>query len=301
MNIPNVTVIVPVYNRQEELRRALASVKNQSYTNFECIVVDDCSTVPIAAIVTEMADNRFVYARNYKNGGPYNARFFGYKMMKGDFLIHLDSDDQLYPWALTQAVYYLDKNKDVDAVAGMNLRDNDSTLFARVRDGERVVTPKDYLQMEQTCDCVGVVRKKVVEEWLLKRDDYYAMEFHQWFTFGLKHNQLYVDEPWAKCYVDGQDRVSNTNKYRHSEDSMKFLEEHDTYIRKIDAPVLARMLFHMWVQMVRNGRRNDRKIIEEYLSAKKIPLWGMVIKKVYNKILCLFRQKKDTRNDVQYI
>ena len=263
--------------------------------------MDDYSSVPIAPIVKEMADPRFRYVRNNRNGGPYNARVVGYKIMRGDYLFHLDSDWQLFPWALGQAVHYLDTRHDVDGVAGMHLRDHDSCMFVRVRGVEKVITPKEYLSMDAVPDCVGAVRKSVVEEWLLKRDDYFAMEFHQWFTFSLKHNQLYVDEPWTRYHIDGQDRVSTSSRERHYEDYMKFLEEHDQYVRNIDMPLMTRILFEMWFQMLIHGRTKNRKVIEGYLHAKDAHLYRMLFKKLFSKFLALLDNQQTIRKDVFYI
>ena len=63
-----ITVVVPVFNRQDKLRRALASLRAQTLVDFECLVVDDCSTVPIEPVVTELSDHRFRYLRNGQNG-----------------------------------------------------------------------------------------------------------------------------------------------------------------------------------------------------------------------------------------
>ena len=208
-------------------------------------------------------------------------------------------DDELFPWALAQAVFYLEENQDVDAVAGMYLRDPDSCLLTRVRGGKKVIKPADYLQMDTTTDCIGAVRRIVVEEWLSKRTDYFAMEFHQWFTFSLKHNQLYVDEPSAKVYTLNTDRVSRSEG--RTDDSLKFIEEHVHYIKDVESPGLTRMLFGMWWQMLKTGNTRHRKIIEEYLKARNLCLWELIIRKLYTKSLRLLRSKKTAQPGVQYL
>lgn len=140
MTSPKITVVVPVYNREIELYRALRSVQGQTFQDFECVVVDDGSTIQIQPIVKSLEDSRFLYIRNDINGGPYNACTCSYREMKGEYCFRLDSDWEMFPWALDQAVTYLDYTPEVDAVTGMHLRNHDSKLFVRVTNNRRIVT-----------------------------------------------------------------------------------------------------------------------------------------------------------------
>lgn len=279
-----VTVIVPVFNRRSELSRALTSLKNQSFTDFECLVVDDASSVPIEPVVKAMNDNRFVYLRSPQNGGPYNARFFGYRHMRGEYLFQLDSDWEAFPWALAQGVHYLDSTPEVDAVAGMHLVNEESRMLGRVPHGAVIIDPDSYKKSGFGVDCAGMVRRSVVEEWLHKRADYFAMEFHQWFTFGLHRSQLYVDEPWVRYHVDGSDRVSLGLNARQFSDYMKFMEEHAEQLLTVRAPFLAQLLFEIWFQLLMTGRRQEASRAYGYLRLQNISIWREVCKKILKKV-----------------
>lgn len=296
-----ITVVVAVYNRQAELKRALASLREQTFSDFECLVVDDCSDVPIEPVVGELGDPRFRYLRNSRNGGPYNARTLGYRHMSGEYLFQLDSDWEAYPWALSQSVRYLDVYPQVDAVAGMHLRQQDSAMFVRVTGGKKIITPEDYLKRSLAPDCVGAVRRCVVEEWLTKRNDYFAMEFHQWFTFSLRHNQLYVDEPWTRYHVDGKDRVSVGHRERRLDDYMKFIEEHDEYLRSISAPFLSQVLFDMWLALLRAGRTLDRRRVGKYLRLRQVSIALKLVARVKAKIWAMTGKNPEKRREVFYI
>jgi hypothetical protein len=110
------------------------------------------------------------------------------------------------------------------------------------------------------------------------------MEFHQWFTFGLHHSQLYVDEPWTRYHVDGGDRVSVGQNGRRLDDYMKFIEEHDAHLRTIDAPFLSDLLFDMWLDLLRAGRASDRKRVEEFLRLRKVPIARKLVGKLAEKL-----------------
>src|SRR5438067_13823117 len=110
---PLITVVLPVHNRDKVLRRAIDSVRGQTLKEFECVVVDDSSDFDIAPIVSSYGDSRLRFIRRDVNGGPYAARFTGLQAMQGDYALFLDSDWELYPWALAQACRYLDEKPNV--------------------------------------------------------------------------------------------------------------------------------------------------------------------------------------------
>lgn len=92
-----VSVIIPVYNRTGLLRRAVGSVLAQTHQNFEILIVDDASSIDIAAVVDGFADPRVRLLRNDENRGGGYSRARGAKEARGDFCAFLDSDDWWMP------------------------------------------------------------------------------------------------------------------------------------------------------------------------------------------------------------
>lgn len=92
-----VSLIIPVYNVEKHIVRCLQSIQEQSYTNFEVILVDDCSTDNSYTLCQEFAakDNRFKIIRMSQNSGPGDARWEGIQCSQGDFIGFVDSDDWL--------------------------------------------------------------------------------------------------------------------------------------------------------------------------------------------------------------
>jgi len=84
-----VSIIIPYFNRPEKLKRCLFSVIGQTYQDFEILVVDDCSTVPLVIDI----DPRIKVFRNNKNLGPGLSRNVGLDNAKGKYVSFLDSDD----------------------------------------------------------------------------------------------------------------------------------------------------------------------------------------------------------------
>ena len=97
---PMVSVIVPVYNRQNTIARALNSIKQQSFADFEVIIIDDGSTDNSQQVIAPyLQDRRFHYVRQANSGKPSLARNAAVKRARGEWLAFLDSDDE---WPVTQ-------------------------------------------------------------------------------------------------------------------------------------------------------------------------------------------------------
>lgn len=92
-----VSVVLPVYNVEKYIGRALDSLLNQSFRNFEAIIVDDCGHDGSVAIANEYAkkDDRFRIVHHEENLGTYHARHSGVKSSAGEYILFLDPDDEL--------------------------------------------------------------------------------------------------------------------------------------------------------------------------------------------------------------
>lgn len=100
-----VSVIIPCYNSERYLRDTLKSVLWQTYSAWECILIDDGSTDSTASIAAEFTalDGRFRYIRQ-SNSGPSAARNHGVTAARGEFLQFLDADDIILPTRLALTV-----------------------------------------------------------------------------------------------------------------------------------------------------------------------------------------------------
>lgn len=101
---PTVSVILPTYNRGHLIVRAILSVLNQSYSDFELLIVDDGSTDQTQEVIARLDDSRIRYIRHKQNQGASAARNTGIKASLGRFLAFQDSDDEWLPNKLAQQV-----------------------------------------------------------------------------------------------------------------------------------------------------------------------------------------------------
>jgi glycosyltransferase involved in cell wall biosynthesis len=111
---PLISVIMPAYNAEKHIARALESIRAQTYPNVEIIVVDDGSTDATEDVVRRTAPN----ARYMKiiNSGPAAARNEGNLHAKGKYLAFLDADDLWHPRKLELQVAYLERNPAIGVV-----------------------------------------------------------------------------------------------------------------------------------------------------------------------------------------
>lgn len=99
---PKVSVVIPTYNRAHLISRAIQSVLDQTYQDFEIIIVDDGSTDNTEEIVKNFEIPKIKYIRHNGNKGASAARNTGIKASKGEYIAFQDSDDEWFPDKLEQ-------------------------------------------------------------------------------------------------------------------------------------------------------------------------------------------------------
>lgn len=175
-----ISIVITVYNTEKYLRRCLESVTNQSYRNLEIVVVNDCSPGNAEDIIKEYCrnDERVKYVTYEKNKGLFCARLEGAKVVKGDYIAFLDSDDYVtldfYHCLLKSAT-----NNDSDIVIG-------KTVFER-SNKERYIN-----NFFDTCFTF-----KSLEEQEIKKK--YFSQKGLCFSWHTIWNKLYKKELWDKC------------------------------------------------------------------------------------------------------
>lgn len=95
-----ISIIIPLYNKQDYIRATLDSIFSQSFKDFEVIVVNDGSTDESLTVVKNYYDKR-LRVFDKENGGVSRARNYGYEQSKGDWVIFLDADDTIAPNCLS--------------------------------------------------------------------------------------------------------------------------------------------------------------------------------------------------------
>lgn len=118
MATPSVSIILPTFNRMKFIRSAISSIQNQSWQDWELIVVDDGSTDETVSLLSELTREfaTRVSVITQENSGPGIARNTGIKASKGTYIAFYDSDDTWETEHLSECVEALNDNSDVDWV-----------------------------------------------------------------------------------------------------------------------------------------------------------------------------------------
>lgn len=112
-----VSVVIPCFNQGVFLDQSLRSISEQTFSSWECIIVNDGSTDETGKVAMEWVqkDSRFKYF-SIPNGGVSNARNFGIGNAHGTYILPLDADDRIGPRYLEKAVALLDNNTEIHVV-----------------------------------------------------------------------------------------------------------------------------------------------------------------------------------------
>lgn len=107
-----VSIIMPSYNTARFISESIASVRSQTYSNWELIIVDDCSADHTDDVVRPfLSDNRIKYLKNEKNSGAAVSRNYALREAKGRWIAFLDSDDLWMPDKLEKQIKFMETNE----------------------------------------------------------------------------------------------------------------------------------------------------------------------------------------------
>lgn len=132
---PLVSVIMPAYNASRFIKDSINSVINQTYSNWELLIINDGSTDNTGNIIKSFTDHRIRFFEK-ENGGVSTARNMGLSNMKGDFFCLLDADDELPENSLELRTNYLEEHPEIDLLDGWVL-----VMDQQMGDVQRVYGP----------------------------------------------------------------------------------------------------------------------------------------------------------------
>lgn len=182
MNKVKITIIVPVYNAEEYLDRCMNSILDQEFSSYEVILVDDGSTDASGLICDRYSgtDPRFITVHQ-KNSGVSAARNAGLNLAQGEYVMFLDSDDALLPYALDEL---MSNSNDEDVIIG-----GYGVFIENV--------PKKEIKPKATVS-------------------YKGSQYPHFFQDNILRNCEMLDSPWAKLFkrkVIGKTRFSEQLNY----------------------------------------------------------------------------------------
>ena len=124
--IPSVTVLPCVYNGLPYLKEAIDSTLNQTFTDFEYLIIDDCSPdINVVKLIESYDDPRIRFIKNKKNLGVSNTINKALKLIKTQYVVRIDQDDVNLPNRIAEQIGFLEKNPDLSIVCSWQHAIND--------------------------------------------------------------------------------------------------------------------------------------------------------------------------------
>lgn len=172
---PLVSIITPVYNAQDYLEESILSVLNQTYENWELILIDDCSTDKSYKIIEKYLkqDKRIKYLKNEKNSGPAITRNNGIENSKGDYIAFLDSDDLWKEEKLMNQINFMIENKLKISHGNYYFCNLKGEIIKRV-ETDKEIDYKKLLFGNQFKTMTMIVKKEIIKKLFqdIKHEDY---------------------------------------------------------------------------------------------------------------------------------
>jgi glycosyltransferase involved in cell wall biosynthesis len=240
VNTPRVSVVIPTYRRRERLRRAVDSVIEQTYGDWELHVVDDASGDRSMEVLDDIRDARLHRHILASNGGTAAARNEGIHHSRGSWIAFLDSDDVWYSDKLQRIIEVLDASpeKDIDIVAHRYVYDYVHELkWGR---GRRRALPPSLVKIADIGDnCFFHCRDYQVSTWMVKAKCLRQLTFdvayrnHEDLDFLMRCQRrgfhfYYLPEVLAYRGTTHGDRFSDGGNI---DKSLAFIESHRAFLK----------------------------------------------------------------------
>ena len=240
MNKPIVSVIIPTYNREEVLPRAIKSVLNQIFKDFELVIVDDGSTDNTKDVVKNFNDDRVKYFYQ-KNQGVSAARNLGIKKARGKYIAFLDSDDEWLPEKIEKQISLFKNNTSLDFIGCKRIVVNNKKEYKEKIDfNKEEVSSKKYFKLSlkgnlrTVCLTSGlVVKRKIIEKvGFFDKNLPSGQDLDMWWRIFEKGGKFdFVDDYLYKYYEDNNDSLSSSFKGNYKNQIYLF-KKHYNFIKR---------------------------------------------------------------------
>lgn len=267
---PRVSVIIPAYNRERTIARAISSVMTQSYQDFEIIVADDASQDSTVATVEHLHCERIRILTHDNNAGAAAARNTAIRAARGEYVAFLDSDDAWFPGKLDAQLAALRSCVS----AGVSCTGVILHLIDRGISCEYALPDCDDWQRRLALGCdmrpgsTLLARRQVFEQVGLMDEDLRRFEDWDWMlryaTSGAR--VLILSEPMAHIYnVRGRLGIQSEKSALH------FLNKHRTLFEALDLADRRQSKCDLWLQIATTYALEGR-----FLDATRLALRGLL-------------------------
>lgn len=227
-----ISIIIPVYNVEKYIAKCIQSLLDQTYKNFEAIIVDDGSPDNSIKIAKELVgnDSRFVFLEK-ENGGQGSARNMGIDYSKGQYLAFLDSDDYFRNDFLKKMLGPLQENTDIDiTICGYHrINDDGSVIDSFMPDIIQYQNNNDVLLSHEYINygvCNKVYRADIWKDYRFNTEITY--EDKEILPMIIYNSSIHLIEEYLHLYVYRQGSTMNSYSRQKSVSSVLYI--YDKYL-----------------------------------------------------------------------
>ena len=176
---PTISIILPVYNSQKYIKNTLQSIINQTYTNYEIIIINDGTTDKSIEIIEKTLKNTYInhQIHHQENQGVSHARNKGLQKAQGEYIIFVDSDDEIHPEHIETLYTCIQKENTDFAFTQMIIKKENKTLTSpdayQILEGKTTLTGYQLIKHELMMNipfrfCQIMYKKEIIDKAQLK-------------------------------------------------------------------------------------------------------------------------------------
>lgn len=228
-DFPLVTVLMPVYNGEKHLNQAIYSILNQTYSNFEFLIINDGSTDLSEEIILSFDDNRIRYVKNEKNIKLIQTLNKGIRLSKGKYIARMDCDDISDIQRLELQVSYMETNPSFGIIGTGFKIINDSKSQNRFKDPSKTViypTENNLIKFHLIFNNVvlhpaTLFRKAIFTNNVLYEEEFLHVEEYRLWTQYITKTKFANLPDVLFSYRIHEDQISIQNQLIQSENAFK--------------------------------------------------------------------------------
>lgn len=273
-----VSIIVPVFNREALIIDTLQSIKKQSYSNLECLIIDDGSTDSTLDTVNTfiILDKRFKILNNTREKGAQGARNTGLLNSRGIYVSFFDSDDLMHPEKILKQVQYLDENPDCDICTCFShlMNDDDEiigafkwnhsgNILSSLLLGTTYVDQNSPLMRKTALERIGVLDEK-------------CPSFQEWDThIRLASFSKYATIPefFVSCYQSKSERISNDRRREIAGLFFIYQKHKELWLKIAGENIYSERLYRLYLKIPKTDKQSIEKFNEEFRNFLIIPIF----------------------------
>lgn len=280
MTTPSISVVMPVYNTEKYIADSMRSILNQTFSDFELIVVNDGSTDASLEIIKSFKDQRITVLENKTNLGNYATRNIGHFAARGKYICVMDADDLALPNRLEKQYAFMEQYPEV-GIAGSCIQYVGSNQII-IRDPDAEITKIKLLANNYICHPSIIMRYELLQKYDLLYDEsfWYAGDYDLMVRASAHFPVLNMGDVLLQYRWSPQQLSASMNKYGYETETVRLkqlnligitptTEEEQIHLALLNGVQLEYRKKHetlQWIQKLQDANKNVNYFNQVYFQ-----------------------------------